>query len=187
VHLSCVDDGPQAQDAWLFGQRDAAVVRGEQLGERGYQATEQKRLGKFIGRADEDQDTISPIGERVVVVVIYPGHAQGLHHQPVDKLAELFLDGVGPPGGVLDVNREDAPVHWKRRFPAWPLAIQRWCVTVCPEEGRRVPAERPDLSGRSHVNRLGGRQGETKQEVTHLEPGATALAYARAVRRRTGW
>src|SRR5208282_3193070 len=146
---------------------------------------------EFVSRADEDQDAISPVGERVVVVVIDPDDAQGLQHQLVDQMAKLFLDGIGSPGGVLDVNREDAPVYRKRRFPAWPLAIQRGCATVCRRKPgwrvSRVLAERPDLSGRHHVNRLGGRQGRTKQEVRSLEPGRTAPACASAVRRRTGW
>ena len=73
----------------------------------------------------QDQHSVAAIGKRVAVVIIDACGRQALHHETIDLLSQFFLDRVGPPGRVLDVQREDASMNRERRFPAWQLAIPR--------------------------------------------------------------
>ena len=80
-------------------------------------------LGKSSVGAQQDQDAVPSVGERIAVLDVDPRHAQSPHHEPVHQLAQLLLDRVGPLGGTLDIQREDAPVERERGPPARLLAI----------------------------------------------------------------
>ena len=125
VHLPRVNDRSQPQDARLLGRRDAAVVRDQQARQGGHQAAEQERLGEFVGGVHQDENSVAEIADRIVIVIVDPGGAQGLGHEPVDVLAQFFFHRVGPLGGILDVDREDAPVDRERGPRARPQTVPR--------------------------------------------------------------
>ena len=79
-----MDYRSQSQNARLLGRGDAAVVRGEQAGQGGNQVAQEQPLGNFVRGSQQDQDSVSPIGKRVVVMLAADsGYAQGFLDEPV--------------------------------------------------------------------------------------------------------
>jgi hypothetical protein len=131
VHLpACRTARSRSMRGRPAGRGDAAVARGEQAGEDGDQAAEEQRLGEFVRGPQQDQEPVAAVGERIVVLAADPGHEESLRHEPVDLLAQFFLDRIGPPRAALDIEGQDAPVPRKRHLAAWPLAMPQQCVTV---------------------------------------------------------
>jgi hypothetical protein len=121
VDFSGVQDDADAElPVQTVGSREAGVVIGQELAERGDGAVQQDGLGGPVDGVDEGEEAVAAVSEPVAMAPVDARRAQRLVEQLVERAAEFGLDRIGAAGGLLDVDGDDGPVPRRAEVLTWP-------------------------------------------------------------------